>query len=266
VPNLYQRRRVLFQDLARKLPSGFIISRNPDHPFLLQGPDLLIGGQGKITAIFLPSAAERRNEQRLRARYALNRVALPAHTKCLLVVDGKDEVFSGLFPVFDEVFHWEERMTLLAVLNTDSKRTVPRETSIAAQKQFSNAIAVTELMQRIDRSGFEGDFPPVIKGRPRKEVDWIEGVEVAYMRGGRFNAAVATDLIIERANREIGLDAGIPYYHNTKPSIAVVPDWPIYPSDPLKVVRAAGFAGWSIMTQDELVNKVVTRINTRGWS
>jgi hypothetical protein len=37
-----------------------VIAAAPDHPILIEGPDLLIGGEGILVAVYMPKAGDRR--------------------------------------------------------------------------------------------------------------------------------------------------------------------------------------------------------------
>jgi len=72
---------------GKVLPKDYVISINPDHPYLFVGPDLLVGGHGQLGAIFIPNVAEYSHPNKLLVRLAVSRLALPAHTRCILTVD-----------------------------------------------------------------------------------------------------------------------------------------------------------------------------------
>jgi len=85
-------RKELVKQLSRELENQFVVADRPDHPFLLMQPDVIVGGLGLLTALFIPSASELTSPQKLLARLTLSRLALPAHTKCLLIIDPEKPV------------------------------------------------------------------------------------------------------------------------------------------------------------------------------
>lgn len=83
-------RREQLSALARRMERDFVVTINPDHPQLLTGPDILAGSDGHLLAVFLPRAQELSSPDRLVARLILSRLALPAHTKCVLFLSRDD--------------------------------------------------------------------------------------------------------------------------------------------------------------------------------
>jgi len=60
----------------------------PDHPFLITGPDLMVGRRGRLVAAFLPTAPEQAVPGRVLDRVAISRLALPPATVTVLLDDG----------------------------------------------------------------------------------------------------------------------------------------------------------------------------------
>ncbi len=75
------------QILQSDLGSSYTVVINPDHPRLFVAPDILIGGQGTLTAIFQPKMLERRMPDELLVRLTVSRLALPSHLRCVLLID-----------------------------------------------------------------------------------------------------------------------------------------------------------------------------------
>jgi hypothetical protein len=53
-------RRMVARELGDEIPSSYLIVTAPDHPLLVEGPDLLIGGEGNLVAVFMPNASDRK--------------------------------------------------------------------------------------------------------------------------------------------------------------------------------------------------------------
>jgi hypothetical protein len=266
---VYYRRKVLAAELARNLRKSFVVVPNPDHPFLLRAADILIGGDNELISIFFPSASEARDSSKLRARLILNKLALPPQVRSVLVFDPLHEEIAEKFNRdFESIISWPSRDNLLNVLQTKKDRRVPPEMLLYAQKRFANAMTLTSIMRRLSR-----DDPNKVEitssafqRRARMSIDRIDDVEVARFTGGRFDATSALALINNNTNREIGLDNGIPYFYKFETSLAIVDGWPPYQSDPDKLLRASGFAGWSFLTDDqnELLGRATEFIRKRS--
>ena len=65
--------------LARQLRGSVQIAHQPDHPYLLMAPNVLIGGDGKLTGIFFLRRSTSASE--LAARISAARLALPIKGK-----------------------------------------------------------------------------------------------------------------------------------------------------------------------------------------
>jgi hypothetical protein len=113
---VYHRRFALAGLLRRELSSDFIVMRGPDHPLLLQDADVLTGGNGILTGLFTPSAAERQRPSLLRSRLILNRLALPLSTHCVLVIEPEDSGIAEIFhDDFDAVVEWRRRREVVQI-------------------------------------------------------------------------------------------------------------------------------------------------------
>ncbi len=76
---------VLHRQLLKRLPHYTFVDR-PDHPLLYEGPDILVAAPEKLAAIFVCKTAEGEQPRRLLSRLVAARLALPEHTRCILVV------------------------------------------------------------------------------------------------------------------------------------------------------------------------------------
>jgi hypothetical protein len=137
--SVYELRHRLERTLRRELPSSYLIVSGPDHPLLLRAPDLLVAGEGKLSAVFIPTAHERRNPEDLRARLILSRLALPRDTRPILIVESEAEAVSNILGSdFTAVIEERQARTLVtAVLGkADAQRALSQEIYLAV-KGFS---------------------------------------------------------------------------------------------------------------------------------
>jgi len=75
----------LGREMRHSLGDRFLVVVRPSHPYLVAPPDFLIGGEGLLTAVFSPSANERRAPLLIRPRLVGARLALPENTRCILL-------------------------------------------------------------------------------------------------------------------------------------------------------------------------------------
>ena len=96
--------------LLRAIGSRYTVSASPDFLHLISGPDLILGRDGKLCAIFIPRVAETKNADQLLFRLAISRLGLPNHLTSVLILNGDRSVEPHIHHVrwhFDGVFGTE---------------------------------------------------------------------------------------------------------------------------------------------------------------
>jgi hypothetical protein len=88
----------LAKRIQQQLGDRFVVLARPEHPYLLAPPDLLIGGEGLLTAVFSPKVAEARSPRLLRARLIAGRLALAEHARCILLLTREFDVSELVSP------------------------------------------------------------------------------------------------------------------------------------------------------------------------
>ena len=111
MPTVYDRRAILTRLLRREFcETDAVVVPNPDHPLLIRGPDIIISNKSNLFALFTPSAEERRFPSRLKSRFVLGRLALPSHTRCLLIFEPSDLAVTQYFSNdFADIIEWSRR-------------------------------------------------------------------------------------------------------------------------------------------------------------
>lgn len=121
--HVYNQRKAIAQQLKRTMTSNFVIVNGPDHPLLLRPPDLLIGGEGRLTAIMLATAEEARSPEQAKARYTLCRAALPQESVFVFVAtEDRENIGQYLSSDVDEVLRWQDRGQLSRVAERKDPR------------------------------------------------------------------------------------------------------------------------------------------------
>jgi hypothetical protein len=271
--SVYEQRRRLEKALTSALPKSYLMVSGPDHPLVLRSADLLVGGEGFLNAIFIPTAAERRRPSDLKGRLLLNRLALPPHTRCFLVWEEKTQDLQRLFGRhFLESVEYSEierlRRVVLNPRSTGRPKHVPPETVHFAAVQFAQALQVSRVMaillQREARSNTkvrhergsifdlgEAGFGGGPEGWARVEhVLSREQVPISVALG-RIRSDLLLEAIYEQAARLYDLRDGIPYYTAELSGILVVDHFPLMSRDPEKLIRAAAFAGLSLILENQ---------------
>lgn len=97
-------KRELVRRVASTLPRRATVAVYPDHPFLLEPPDILAAQNGQLTSIFVLTAADKpgvgRNSY---ARYLLARLALPPHATHVMVMEDPGSLDDDEFEPVDDI-------------------------------------------------------------------------------------------------------------------------------------------------------------------
>lgn len=270
------------KSIQRTISSSFQVVSRPDHPLLLSGPDLLIGGEGKITAVFLIQKAVR--QPQLRARITASRLALPAETRILaLVDDNSGPMPNSLLSNFDEIFVGKNDARAISVFaSTDTRSKVNKQDLLNSKRRhsilFATALQIAilrhkhsmaiqpsllilkELEARTNRQTQDVDR----KWQRRKEVE-VNGSNVSSLRGGSTMVSDLRSAWQSGLNAKYTLDTGVPYADmNSQPSILLAEEWPTMKIDPEKPIRASAFSGWIIAqpTNSDEIEQLIERVQT----
>ena len=281
--------------LAHELGVDFIVVPNPDHPELIAGPDVLIGGRGRLTATF--RVARSTSRSLLEARVVATRLALPAGAN--LVAVAEDDAVPPPMLVhqgFDVVLQDTELPHLVRLcsarhhdrLNVKELQEVQRRHSLF----YSTILQISELRQRRElkatsprelvatlqsRESFDADIAPRFVAEPSQNVPRERQVKKSDGRSPRASIKQTTIAALPEIRRPIAqrfrpfwsealtddfaLDAGVPYQHSFQPRVLLVEAWPADRFDERKPVRAAAFSNWlmALATTPEDIEALVDR-------
>ena len=161
-----------YRTLLRHLPEHYVLVLRPDLPNLLRGPDLMIGGEGRLFAIFKFQAAEQRAPDRLLVRLALARLALPRHAVCVLLGDSEhsgSRTVERTAPHFHSAI-FEDWTTVL------SHQILDPDIDGRAQPTFNN------FQTRKFRNGRAQPIPPDIQGRQYHRAAALMGLSEIWLK------------------------------------------------------------------------------------
>ncbi|MFG1424704.1 hypothetical protein [Roseixanthobacter glucoisosaccharinicivorans] len=274
--NVIDERNRAATALRRDLPDAFVTVLGPDHPFLLKGPDIIIGGEGKLTAIYVPAVAERKGAQdQLRTRYVLSRLALPQHTRHILTWgrNWDEGVASDLAESFADTLSLDSRAGLRKIAEDGNfvgrQRPIAKENLQEIRNRFSQALFVTRLANRT--ASRELDSPilssedPKTRHRPRL-IDThmtTDKVMTHYYDDGVATKDFVQSLLVSTVPDRHPLVQGQPKLVGHPFDIALLKMLRPARGDPLKVRRAAAFAGWVLLDehQGELSGAIADRLS-----
>jgi len=255
--------------VVRRLPPRATTVVYPDHPYLLQPPEILVGHRGAMTAIFLLGDGERLGTGRhVLARYLLCRFALPAHAVFLVIATRPDLAEAAAdAEVADKVVSARARPLTGSEERLDSRwNVVIDELRGVHLARFAEAWATPvrlrdEMVQR-DRPGWSTLAMNIDDHHwPRsRHLDVSAGRLVLGRLEDRSAAqqwAAVSSASLAAARLDYGLELGVNGLHRTAGllrgrdahlanHVGLVPLRPPGRAfDPEKFMRAAAFAGFS---------------------
>jgi hypothetical protein len=278
IMDLNGRRRELNRLLRNEL-SEFVVATVPDHPLLMRGPDFLIGGDSTLTAVFSPSKAEQRDNRLLANRLTLSRLAMPPHSRNILLLPEEPQGLDGgkFSDDFAAVIEWRDRSEISKIARDSefegSQREIPKEIQRAAMRQFSDVMQITSVMRYLDERR-KHDFIESENDNLSKNIYLNEdNIAIVNIKKGNINSKKIQSLINKQVSASYSLDNSVPYpsdgmYYG----LAMVEDLPEFRSDPDKLLRAAAFGGWAIVSDrqrnaaPELLKRLAVRREQRtAW-
>ena len=271
--SVFELRRLLARRIRASLPDKQRIVVGPDHPFLLRSADLLIEGNELLAAAFIPTSVERKRPELLIGRLILNRLALPANTLCFLVIEHSDDTIREEYSSdFTEAISFRQTHRISAILrgskSPTSYKPVPLEIQTLAHHAFVDALELTEEVAATTLSGFDvernnvwdstADLFQRKSDRRRaarrlvseKVPNLAEDIPVETFSQGEIRSASLVSVFSEQIRRLYSIQAGVLRPSNEKTGVLFVHSFPVQREDPRKVIRAAAFAGWTMLLQD----------------
>lgn len=285
--------------LTRDLGGDFVVAPSPDHPELASGPDILIGGRGRITAVF--RIARTSTRRLLHARVIATRLAFPAASRLVALVENDAEPPPVLANQgFDTMLRAKDTQELIRVISSD----LPERHRISElqniQKQhaifYSTILQIAELRSRhtfpqrsvheviatlqvrhdqflpsIPKPDLRGEHPKskTAHGSTRSKINresWRATVlqtTVAELRESKTTSATKRfrPLWSEALSKDFVLDRGIPYQQSIEPRILLIETWPTHKTDPQKPTRVAAFSSWlmAVATTAQDVETLIER-------
>lgn len=122
----------IYSRLKRNLSGDFLIIKDPDHPYLISPPEILLAVPERLLAIFFIKGHETSSPYRLISRLVASRLALPQSTSCILVRSTKSNLNDFQMEYsFDDVLEESEILNYCKIFlkeNTIKKwKSVPPE-------------------------------------------------------------------------------------------------------------------------------------------
>ncbi|WP_186156919.1 hypothetical protein [Burkholderia gladioli] len=253
------------QSIRRLAQSDFHVVPSPDHPLLLSGPDILVGGDGKLTAIFIVRKSTVTSA--LRGRITAARLALPDNARLIAVGDQPPQGRAGLIDLlrhFDEVLLSDRNLekNIAIFCTSDAMPKTKRELTETKRIQAIRFATLWQIALLRGKHDLKGDGPGSVietfrsrelnerrpashsKSRRLNTVD-VGGSTVAALPQNAETLENLRAFLNTGLPRMFTLDDGTPYTNEElPPSILLSTNMPVVRHDPEKAVRAAAFGGW----------------------
>lgn len=243
----------------------------PDHPFLLQDPDIIAADEGKLLCLFFPTAAELENDQLLKQRVALARVALP--TEAAFILATKQEDLAQFRYDFDHTVVGNEIFDLRKILHNHSVNSNHTKQIAKLKKEFFHRYAV------IQQNHVKLQFPEdekIYQSKTKRSRKTSKGYtwkqyKSLNISSGNFTPRAAKEnlrsLTTDAIAHNYTIDSGIFYDKNDSPHVVLGFSFAKTEKDPLKLRSASALAGLFVV--EEPINdqqlQMLSRNLSREW-
>ena len=258
-------------DLRNSLGASTLVVKRPDHPYLFSAPDILVAGEGRLAAFFLPSSRDNKNYDDLRARLIAARIALPNGTTTVLVLppdrpSPPQDIVRALTETVAESEVGRRRSVLRMATQTVAR---PLDADVRTQA-FERFSVLQFASQRLgaDSAGHNlagskqanlklraevaarlpvGDVAAWPSGiKPPKDVIYQGRCAVAVKHSSKKEGLLSRvrSLCVYSLCTEYVLDNGGIYQRDIMPNLVVANSHLDSRTDPDKAIRALAFAGW----------------------
>jgi len=264
------------RDLIRRLSDEFLVALQPDHPYLLFTPDLLVSNYSNLIGIFFPDNFELQGGfDYLLSRMVLSRLALPSKNfYCVLVINSDDNKLPKKAAYnFHKIVNIDEYDELREFINQPPTRRIG-DIHEVKNKFFQRFEIIYEESYKIWESDRCGKDPFKIlkelkersQGQPVSIQSWAErreeskDIRSTYLEySGRkvIETLKCSSPSYEAKLRNLyndglllcySLDNGVPYLKSrATTNVLIVDELPILEYDPFKLIRTTAFAGWSMV-------------------
>jgi hypothetical protein len=201
--------------IGRAFSRNYEVSIDPDHPYLFTSPDVLIGENGTLIAVFVPRNEEERAPQGLYARLIATRLALPSNTRCVLQLKrSKANALSNnpIVSQFDETFAVDSMSELRRYVNLQRRPSELERNGLSRirQRHFAKTSILFEESQIRLRAERKIANPrravtalPLLEPARRRRDDQSETHLLQASRVQQVELLSSSDIPVKREPRQI---------------------------------------------------------------
>jgi hypothetical protein len=262
-------------DIKKNLPNDYIIVDNPDHPFTFDVPNQLIASKGQLFGIFIPSANEVSNPNRLLKRLAFSRLAFPINLKNIIICDesfinnNEKILFNNFHKVFSDIEILDFTKLVLSKsfetnvydIEPDIKSFIFRRQSILYRISNNTFTLGKKTFHEIElQSKYSGVISWETFEKIQSPIKNIYQSENILLYSKKIDNNKSFNKNLENAFTfssliDYNLDNGVPIPNyntfNVLSKFMNINEIPLFKTDPLKSIRAITFAGWFPITTNE---------------
>ncbi|ANQ16280.1 hypothetical protein [Vibrio natriegens] len=147
----------MLDNYESKLNPEYSYVSSPDHPNLISSPDALIAKKGELIAYYRVHSDERARAKNLLSRLAISRLALPTHTKHILVLFPRDseKILSNFAEHFDRVIEESDLLNSFNLLNDKSREDIFDRNNFCRDAHYIRFGIVYDLSAQQEASSHE---------------------------------------------------------------------------------------------------------------
>ncbi|MCU1025387.1 hypothetical protein [Stenotrophomonas maltophilia] len=234
--------QALINKLQKELPSTYRFAKDADHPLLMDGPDLMVGGEGRLTCIVTDK--KNRSYERLLAQLSLLRLALPEAATIVLVTDNEDSRAS-LSREYDRLFNAQEiGQSLLGFIRSKNVPRTKKEDLQASKNRHHHIYSKLMMVGRSRAKSFKADGSAQRLSSRTLASDKISAYfSAAHLSKNNARRQIISTCYSSAANY-IAMDNGTPYVSSDRYFRILLSDFlPHSRFDPEKPMRALAFSG-----------------------
>jgi hypothetical protein len=268
----------IFTKIKNQFNSNYLIVDNPDHPYTVFSPDVLIGYAGNLLGLFFLRKDELLFIDKLLTRLSHSRLVYPTNLKCILMVND-DLLEKNLSRYLERNFH---KVVSFKDINKISK-------IFKDLKILKNLDLIPEKIKEIAYQRYEVYYSESLKllrdekkkhkniNKFQKEIkkmdsdiplnSWYqerentkksygnifrvnEGTVVSPLETHKTRSFVKdlSNLMIYSTTLDYQIDSGIPYEREQFIKYLNLESFTLNNFDPYKIIRASCFSGWIVLS------------------
>lgn len=258
---------------------------NPEHPFTLHGPDVLLSDKKNLIALFEPNPEELKSKTKLMTRLVASKIAYPASTNMVLFLDAKqkmgfDEDTANKY--FDRLIEESDLGNLKSLFKSvknsndlaEHKYQQRELFDLQAKKQMRNLKhlethdfkykRVGIFDQKIEKTHFFDNVTEKYE-KPRSNIFEYKQqaiIGIKNLQKSKSDLVELEPFMDFTLRSQFKVERGIPFYGLYRSKILNINERPVNRYDPLEPIRMISLYGWQLgnfISEEELLQTAKIR-------